>query len=29
MEKKNRVSEIFAENVFTDKEMKKRLRGET
>ena len=29
MENKNRVSEIFAENVFTDKEMKKRLRGET
>ena len=28
MEKKSRVSEIFAENVFTDKEMKKRLRGE-
>ena len=29
MESKNKVSEIFAENVFTDKEMKKRLRGET
>lgn len=28
MEKKSKVSEIFAENVFTDKEMKKRLRGE-
>lgn len=29
MESKNKVSEIFAENVFTDKEMKKRLRGDT
>ena len=28
MDSKNKVSEIFAENVFTDKEMKKRLRGD-
>lgn len=28
MEKKSKVSEIFAKNVFTDKEMKKHLRGD-